>query len=336
MELLRTGRLVALTTVIFAFAGCGGTTSAVPGAMTQGVAHQASGKSWMLPQAKGEDLIYLSAARGIYVYTYPKGKHVGTLTTPNYAAHECADTSGDVFITSYAGSQQGVYEYAHGGSQPINFLPLTEAYACSVDPTTGNLAVIQDLGEDVYVYPDATGTPTSYSDSNVFMLASLTYDGSGNLFVSGQAQNKYRTFSIIELPQGSDTFEQIQFQNTYNGDDDEPILWDGKYLGLGTLQLAKHRRRTSQLVVDLIQISGTSGSVVGEARMALQHKSVPQWAIYNGIAIDPTNGAVRSPSYFSYFKYPGGKDLQTIKMPGVYDVAGTVLSVAPPGTRIHK
>src|SRR5580700_6025837 len=150
MELSRMGRLGLTTAVIFALAGCGGAGTTVPqGAMAQSRAHKASG-SWMLPEAKGDDLLYLSAARGIYVYSYPKGKHVGTLTTPNYAAYECADATGDVFITSVEGSQQGVYEYAHGGSQPINFLPLTEARACSVDPTTGNLAVIQDLGEDVY------------------------------------------------------------------------------------------------------------------------------------------------------------------------------------------
>jgi hypothetical protein len=163
-------------------------------------------------------------------------------------------------------------------------------------------------------------------------MTSPAYDSSGNLFVDGQYQEA--GFALEELPQGGSTFEDIKVQGSFDGDTDEPILWDGQYLGLGTERLAKHRRRTSLLVVDLIQISGTSGSVVGEAQMAPQHKSVAQWAVHNGIAIDPTNGRLRESSYFSYFKYPGGRTLKKVKMPGVYDVAGTVLSIAPSGP--HK
>ena len=317
-----------------ALTGCG-TQVAPTGGAPQSATTAAHGKSWMLPEAKGEDLIYLSAAHGVYVYTYPKGKHVGTLTAPDYPAYECADASGDVFITSVAGapSQQGVYEYAHGGSQPINFLPLAEASACSVDPITGNLAVIATYGGKVYVYPDAQGTPTVY-ENDIYLMTSPAYDSSGNLFVDGQYQEA--GFALEELPQGGSSFEDIKVQGSFDGDTDEPILWDGKYLGLGTEQLEKNRRRTSQLVVDLIQISATGGSVVGEAPMAPQHKSVAQWAIYNDIAIDPTNGRSRESSYFSYFKYPGGRMLKKVKMPHVFDVAGTVLSIAPSGPRIHK
>ncbi|MGB6952957.1 MAG: hypothetical protein WBE15_13540 [Candidatus Cybelea sp.] len=316
-------------------AGCGGSQPPIgaPGAMPQTSAratHADRGKSWMLPEAKAEDLIYLSAPTGVYVYTYPKGKHVGTLTGFGYPLYECADKSGDVFIIIVDGSQQGVYEYTHGGSEPINFLPRTGAYACSVDPTTGNLAVIAQFGGNVYVYANAQGTPTVYSN-DIYLMTSPAYDSSGNLFVDGEYQES--GFALEELPQGGGTFEDIKVQGSFDGDSYEPILWNGKYLGLGTRQLAKHGRRWSRTVVDRIQISGTTGIVVGEAPLSLQHEAAfPQWWVSNGVAIQASDKH-GVPSYFAYFKYPGGKKLKKVRMPGIYLVVGTVLSVAPSGTR---
>lgn len=56
--------------------GCGGVQSnAVPqGSVAQGQAHP---RSWMLPEAKNEDLLYVNSQEfHIYVYSYPKVKLV--------------------------------------------------------------------------------------------------------------------------------------------------------------------------------------------------------------------------------------------------------------------
>jgi hypothetical protein len=69
------------------FAGCGASQPPIgaPGAIPQQsaiAAHAERGKSWMLPEAKTEDLLYVSSndQGAVYVYTYPEGKIVGTLS----------------------------------------------------------------------------------------------------------------------------------------------------------------------------------------------------------------------------------------------------------------
>jgi hypothetical protein len=57
-------------------AGCGGSQlpTGAPGAMPQTSAlamHADRGKSWMLPEAKSEDLLYVSNLQNVKVYSYP-------------------------------------------------------------------------------------------------------------------------------------------------------------------------------------------------------------------------------------------------------------------------
>jgi len=97
----------------------------------------------MLPEAKNEDLLYITNVYTVTVYSYPGGKHVGTPKHFYRPESECADKNGDVFIADGA-----IYEYAHGGKKPIETLdpaPLS-AQGCASDPTTGNLAVALNYG----------------------------------------------------------------------------------------------------------------------------------------------------------------------------------------------
>lgn len=77
---------VIAATVLLAGCGAPQPPIGVPGAMPQSpaiAAHAEHGQSWMLPEAKGEDLLYadLSSANAdiIYVFSYPKGKLVKAL-----------------------------------------------------------------------------------------------------------------------------------------------------------------------------------------------------------------------------------------------------------------
>ena len=76
-----------LAVVLIMLAGCGGSQPPIgaPGAMplTSTLAAPADrGKSWMLPEAKAEDLLYVSNYRGNYVavYDYKTGTAVGSLS----------------------------------------------------------------------------------------------------------------------------------------------------------------------------------------------------------------------------------------------------------------
>ena len=80
----------------------------------------------MLPEAKGDDLLYLSdnESQNVYVYSYPAGKEVGLLSGIYAPQYECADKNGNVFLTASDPYRGGVYEFAHGASEPTKILPL--------------------------------------------------------------------------------------------------------------------------------------------------------------------------------------------------------------------
>ncbi len=82
-------------------AGCGGSQPPIgaPGAMPQSRATTTQarhGKSWMLPEAKRENLIY-TVSNPRAVLSYDTGKLVGTIVSSYDYEGVCADESGNVF-----------------------------------------------------------------------------------------------------------------------------------------------------------------------------------------------------------------------------------------------
>lgn len=144
-------------------AGCGGSQPPIgaPGMMPQASAiatHAERGKSWMAPEATSEDLVYVTGGcGGTCVVSYPAGKIVGYLNLGNgLNAGVCSDSGGNVYISNNRESNDSeVVEYAHGGTTPkATFdLPGFDAAGCSVDPTTGNLAVMfEGSGDGVAIF----------------------------------------------------------------------------------------------------------------------------------------------------------------------------------------
>ena len=98
--------LAGLAVSAYALAGCGGYQPPIgePGTVPQSYAiatHAERGKSWMLPEAKAQDLLYVSrnSPGEISVYSYPKGKLMGNLTVAG-AFGLCTDAKGDIFAIS--------------------------------------------------------------------------------------------------------------------------------------------------------------------------------------------------------------------------------------------
>src|SRR6202042_651602 len=119
--------------------------------------HAARGKSWMKPGTSGGDLVYISSyANAVYVYSYPAGPLVGTLTGFNNPIGLCSDAKGNVWVTNASGGN--IVEYAHGGTSPIATLQDSGQTPedCAVDPTTGNLAVA-DLYSNAAIYTNDQG-----------------------------------------------------------------------------------------------------------------------------------------------------------------------------------
>jgi hypothetical protein len=182
-------------------------------------AHPSLARAWMTPDKskKKGALLYVSnySADEVLVYSYPALKLVGTLTSDLVAPDGiCTDKKGNVWI----GNNQGgsLVAYAHGATTPT--MTLSDPYAypggCSVDPTTGNLAVANLLTNsysydpgDVAIYTDAKGTPTTYSDPAMYYVYFVGYDDSGNLYVTGVSPSA--TFQFAELPKGGSSLINI-------------------------------------------------------------------------------------------------------------------------------
>ena len=109
--------------------------------------HTNRSRSWMAPGAKGHTLLYVSNYDGndVFVYTYPGGKLVGTLTGFYGPDGVCADKKGDVWIVNdyETNSGENIVEYKHGGTTPIATVydPAYVPTNCSVNPINGDLAV---------------------------------------------------------------------------------------------------------------------------------------------------------------------------------------------------
>ncbi len=201
-------------------AGCGGSQPPIgaPGAMPQSraIAQQAArGKSWMLPEAKHEDLLYVSATNQYYmyqtyVYAYKTQKLVGILSGVTDPAGLCVDASGNVFV---ADEPSEIVEYAHGAMNPSRSVSVPESpLGCAVDPTSGDLAVTTEY-RNIYVYKNGTGMPQSYALPKGQGMSGCGYDAHGNFFVVGWSQNSYRTkYFLFELPKGSSALIGIRLR----------------------------------------------------------------------------------------------------------------------------
>lgn len=249
----------------------------------------------MAPGAKSADLLYLSdeQADDVYVYSWPGGKLMGTLTGFDGPQGECVDKAGDVFIANEYTYQ--VLEYAHGGTTPIATLSYPGIYpvGCSVDPTTGNLAVTNidtptgGIG-NVLIYPDATGTPTSYTAPRLYYYFFCSYDARGNLFVDGT--NGGSTFALDELAKSNTTFVNVTLDQTINYPGG--VQWDGKYLAIGD-QAAPY--------IYEFKISAGSGTEVGTTPIDDADNPVQFWKQGREVVVPDF-----SSSEVQLFDYPAG------------------------------
>jgi hypothetical protein len=300
-------------------AGCGGSQppdqrDGVPGTLLmQARARQASGSSG--------DLLYTSGTgaysyEGVDIFMYPQGQLVTTFTTPystNGVEGICSDGDGDVFIDAYfdeAGSYTGyIFEYAHGGTTPIavlddqapgyNYVPA----GCSIDPTTGDLAVAnmplsQYTTGNIAIYRQAGGKPTLYTSAAFSRYNSVTYDSSGNLYVVGYHSRSGTVFA--ELPKGGSSLQTTRVRGKVSGD---WIQWDGQGIALfGGWQTKK-----SPPVIFRISVSGSSGQVIGKTMFdgMINHAGGGFW-LQDGTVIFPAGGSRKKGWELGFWNYPAG------------------------------
>jgi hypothetical protein len=316
---------------LFVLADCGGSQSPISALAVSPQSHTVEKHgdpkgSWMLPEAKSKDLLYVSDAdRGVvFVFAYLAragriGKLVGKLTGFYQPSGECVDQEGNVFVTDQGGA---IVEYAHGSTNPIERLTEYTAVpvACSTDPTTGNLAVANyyTLGRgvefpgDIAIYANAQGNPTTYSAPAINNFFSCGYDSGGNLFVDGSGGTY--SFTLDELLSGGTSFatvslnENIRFPGT--------VQWDGKHLAIAD---------PNKGVIYRYAVHGAAGKKVGATPVTWSNGVVQFW-----IQGESVIGANASLVDVMLWRYPRGGDLVETKKVGQFDEPyGATVSLAP-------
>ena len=300
MQFLRDdARALGLCAGFLLLAGCGGSQATSKGSAIPQGARMIPGGLHKMSSSSG-DLIYATGGcGGTCVISYPEGKVLGNLSVGGYqGAGTCTDSNGDVFIAD----NDDVVEYEHGGTSPIATLnlPGDNALGCSVDPTTGNLAVVfQSKNYDIAIFPEAQGKPTGYLSHLV--SSNCGYDDSGNLFVdgfNGQAPG------LSELPQGGSSFTKLTISPKVG----EPgqVQWDGKYL---TYESAS----TKSSVVSRLSISGSEATIVGVTDIKGIRQSFPSW-IYDKEIIIPFSHIHQTINNIGAWQYPqGGKAVEKFR-----------------------
>ncbi len=317
IELSNNWRTVPVACALLAVLGaCGQATALTPSIV------RAAGHPWMAPNTSSQALLYVTGGcGGICIFTYPQDQLVGELGDAYYPQGECVDKSGDIFIADFGGENgsAGIVEYAHGGTQPIATLSDPGYYpqSCSIDPTTGNLAVTNDTGP-IAIYAGAKGDPTYYADSKASADGFCAYDDKGNLFVDGE-YTKSGDYALLEMPKSSYTFKNIRLNRAPGTPLD--IQWVGKYLAVAD----------SQTVIYHVKIKGSKGTVVGSTLLNGPVSGIEvQFWIEGKTIIDPY-GTGNSTDEVGFWKYPSGGKLRSsidISQYGYAEVFGTVLSPA--------
>ena len=225
-------------------AGCGGSQPPIgaPGATQQAsaITHAARGKSWMLPEAKRRDLLYLTSPYRVTIYTFPPAHKVGKLSIPSELLYgECTDAVGDVFIVD---ANYGAYEYPHGGTTMVASIqnPLPNSHGCAIDPVTGNLAIASAGGKKVlsiFRYNPKRGWrfAKTYADATMKYAYYCTYDSGGNLYIDGTPRSQ-SGFVLAEQTSGASKLTDISMNKSLGGPGE--VQWDGSYLAIGDITVS--------------------------------------------------------------------------------------------------
>ncbi len=278
--------------------------------------HPDRGRSWMDPNARTSDLLYVSdeGTDDVYVYSWPQGKLKGTLTGFDFPQGECVDKAGNVFIVNATLSE--VLEYAHGGTSPIATLLDSGYYplGCSVDPTTGNLAVtnVESTGSgpgNVAIFAHASGTPTNFADSGLSYMYFCGYDNKGNLFVDGE--NAGSAFAFAKLHSGSKQFTNIMLNQTigFAGG----VQWDGTHVAVGDVNVG---------MIYQFTINRKTGTEVGSTALNGSAR-VFQFFIWGKIVVGPNTNSAN----VMFWNYPaGGTPTKTIEI--LHEPIGSTVSLS--------
>lgn len=278
--------------------------------------------------SSGSALLYASdwKAGEIFVFTYPAGTLVQTIADDEYPLGLCSDAGGNVWVMNFNGGYDQVVEFAHGGSTPIRMLddPNSEPRGCSVDPLTGDLAVVNSEPPTVVVYPpNTTGQPQTYAAGIDYPFA-CAYDAKGDLFVDGYRLKGGDHFGLAELPYGGARFVRVAVMATVGLPGN--IQWDGSDLAVGdfTSPGAIYRLKIEQRK----KIATLAGTITLDGPDRQPPEGVEFW-LDDGTAIMPF-GTEKNINKIGFWSYPeGGYATGQLLRFGGEELYGVTVSALP-------
>jgi len=305
-------RALGVGVAVVLLAGCGALSTGIttpPATMAASTTAKAPG-SWMLSEAKNDDLLYASDdSSTVYVFAYPSLVQVGQLSGINANTQGlCVDNQGDVFVPAWTESPLNgyVFKFAHGGTKPIATLsdPNAAPSSCSVDPATGNLAVTNYdsyANADVAVYKNGQGSPTTYATP--FAPQWAAYDDNGDLFVDGLKEGSAYG-ELAELPSGAGSFTTIPLNKSIAM---FSLQWDNGYL-----TITGNQDNFESLHIYRVKVTGSGGSIVGATTLKVRRVGYggngQYWIQDNRIL-----GAGEQHRRLSIWRYPkGGRAVATV------------------------
>ncbi|MFY9710030.1 MAG: hypothetical protein WAK88_07650 [Candidatus Cybelea sp.] len=222
----------------------------------------------------------------------------------------CTDSGGNVYITSTL--TPAVVEYAHGASSPSAIFyedpeKGSQPDGCSVDPTTGNLAVANGVGNLVGIFSDPSDEGTYYTISGMSVARFCGYDDKGNLFIDGPHTPAGKGFVLAELRTGGKALKKIVLDKRIESPG--AVAWDGSYVTVAGINAASS-------TLYRLRIHGAYATVVGTTPLGGE-KTVAQSVIFDSKVIAPyaVKGAYRK--QVGIWSYPrGGKVTQLVQRAG--------------------
>lgn len=284
--------------------------------------HHGHGVTWASKVAKRQkNLLYVTDGGDdeVLMYAYPTLKPLGVISDTRDTQGVCADPHGNVWVIASVSTR--ITRYPHGGTKPK--VSLSDAGAqyplsCSVDPTTGNLAMTNlggpSGGGNVYVWAGAKGSASTISDSAMSYVYFCGYDASGNLWVDG-LDSKYN-FVFAELPAGSQNLQTIALSGiVFPGG----VEWDGTDIAVGDQSYQSQETSAIYQVV----VTGSTATIAGTTPLD-GSCDVEQFAVFKGQVFAPDVCAGDGNLYL----YPAGGAPQATVSGLQYPVAATISSLA--------
>lgn len=280
--------------------------------------HQAS---WLRSDATKGMRLYISDAstNDVFVYAYPSGKLVGTLTGFSEPQGICVDGAGNFWVANTGASN--LLEFAPGGTDPIATLNDAGQYpaGCAVDAGSGDLAasnIISTSGGQGSVsrYKRAVGNPRVISAfPRVYFDA---YDTGGNLFLDGS--NADGTFALGEIMKGKKSVKPLTVKGATINFPGDIQYADGR-LAVGD------QSGPNNAVIYQMKVHAGTAVVVGNTQL-FGSSDVVQFFILGHVVISLDAGTRK----LNVYRYPaGGKPITIIHLSGPLNSQPVGLAVGP-------